>query len=215
VKAVALVAALLVASPALAETPLPPKKKTPDPPPPPSPPDPIVTDAQNANLESTARHRGMSLTLAAGGAFTVGVGIDNAVGRGGGGSLRFAGAAGNRFAFTAELATLQLLHRVEGTDQSGELLRDQAANVLLGIQFYLKGALWLRLAGGFGGYDTADPPGGKRTKPLVGPTGVVGAGFDIVRTRRLSVGLEYMSLGMINRDGILSGNVFMLDVSLE
>jgi hypothetical protein len=215
VKALALVAVVLVASPALAETPLPPKKKQPDPPPPPSPPDPIVSDAQNANLESTARHRGFSLTLAAGGAFTVGLGIDNSVGRGGGGSLRFGHVAGARYGFTAELATLQLLHRVEGTDDSGDLLRDQAANLLVGIQFYLKGALWLRLAGGFGGYDTADPPGGKPTKPLVGPSGILGAGFDIVRTRRLSIGLEYMSLGMINRDGLLSGNAFMLDVSLE
>jgi hypothetical protein len=56
------------------------------------------------------------------------------------------------------------------------------------------------------------PSGGST---LAGPAGVVGVGVDILRRRRLSFGLEYMSIGMINRDGFLSSNAFMVDLAIE
>jgi len=210
VKALALVV-LAAASPALAETPLPPKKKQPDPPPPPSPPDPIVVDAQNANLESTARHQGLFATFAVGGGFTVGLGIDNSVGRGPGASLRLAQTASERFAFTLEIASVVNLHQIKGTNVSGDLLQDRDTNLLIGLQFFVKNSLWLRTAGGIGGLD----PAGTTKRNLVGPAGLIGIGFDVVRTKRLSLGFEWMSIGMINRDGLLASNAFMLDVGLE
>jgi hypothetical protein len=209
VNRLALLAVLATASPALAETPLPPKKKRPDPPPPPSPPDPIVDQAKNGNLESINRHQGINVTVALGGGFTVGFGIDNAVGRGPSGTLRIATVASDKLAFTAEAITLTLLHRVEAT-MDAPLKRDQDSNLLLGLQYYVNPTLWLRVAGGLGGYQVADTP-----KALVGPAGLASGGVDVVRGKRWAVGLEFVSIAMLNRDGLLSSNAFLLALNFE
>src|SRR5438552_2690623 len=120
-----MVAVLACAAPVVAETPLPPKKKQPDPPPPPSPPDPIVEQAKDENLESTQRHQGMNVTLALGGGFTLGFGIDNVVNRGVTGTLRFATVASDKLAFTFEGVTLTLLHRLNTEMGDAPLKRDQ------------------------------------------------------------------------------------------
>jgi hypothetical protein len=185
------------------------KKIKPEPPPPPSPPDPIVEDARNSNLESTSRHQGFSLTLAGGGGFTVGFGIDNSVGRGPSGSLRFAHMAGERFAFTAELATVTLLHQAAGTSDNGEILQDQDTNLLVGLQFHANRTLWVRIAGGIGDYRPAK--GGN----LAGPSGLFGGGLDVYRFRRAAIGLEMMSIGLITRDGLLTSTAFMLALNIE
>ncbi len=205
----ALLLVCLATGSAAAETPVPPKTKQPDPPPAPSTPDPIVDDTENVNLESTARHQGLNLTFAIGGGLTVGFGIDNAVGRGGSGSLRVAEAASSRIAFTFELATLQLPHQIKAMGDSPIKL-DHDTNLLGGVQFYANRTLWLRLAGGIGVYQQADVDSALR-----GPVAAVGGGFDLVRTRRLAVGLEFMTTAMINRDGMLSTTAFMVDLQLE
>ncbi len=204
--ALASVAGLVLARPVLAETPVPPKQKEPDPPPPPSPPDPIVDAAADANLEPTDRHQGLNFTAALGAGFTVGIGIDNSVGRGPSASFRLASMARPRIALTAEIASVTLLHRQASM---GPIERDQDSNLLIGAQFYAKSSLWVRIAAGVGVYT---PSGGST---LAGPAGVVGVGVDILRRRRLSFGLEYMSIGMINRDGFLSSNAFMVDLAIE
>jgi len=209
VRALAVAVVLAAAAPARAETPVPPKSKEPDPPPPPSPPDPIVDSVRDANLESAARHQGRNVTLAIGGGFTIGFGIDNSVGRGGGFSARLAQVATPRIALTAEIAAVTLFHQVKGTQMSSDIKRDQDTNLMIGAQFYTAGSLWLRFATGFGVYKAADAP------QLAGPAGLLGAGFDIVRSRRVSFGAEFMTIGMINRDGLLSSNVFMFDLSIE
>lgn len=203
-----LVALLASAAPALAETPLPPKKKRPDPPPPPSPPDPIVESAKYANLESTNRHQGINLTFGLGGGFSVGFGIDSAVGRGVTGNLRIATVASEKFAFTAEAVSLTLLHRVEA--MGAPIKRDQDFNLLIGLQYYVNPTLWLRVAGGIGAYQIADAP-----KALAGPAGLAGGGVDIVRSKRLALGLEFLSVAMLNRDGVLSSNAFLLALNVE
>jgi len=204
--ALASVAGLVLARPVLAETPVPPKQREPDPPPPPSPPDPIVDTAADANLEPTERHQGLNFTAALGAGFTVGIGIGDSVGRGPSASFRLASIARPRVALTAEIASVTLLHRKAAM---GSIERDQDSNLLLGAQFYAKSSLWVRIAAGLGVYQ---PSGGST---LAGPAGLLGVGFDIVRRRRLSFGAEYMSIGMINRDGFLSSNAFMIDLAVE
>lgn len=188
---------------------------TPAPPPPPSPPDPVVAGSAQHGIEPTARHQGLSVTLALGGGLTVGVGIDSSVGRGPSGSLRIAHMAGERWAFTAEVANTTLLHRVKGTESgSGELRTDVGANLLFGVQLYVNRVLWLRGGLGLGSF-SIDEPDSMDAKILSGPSGVVGGGLDLVRFRRAAIGVEMMSLGMLNRDGLLTTTSFMLDLSIE
>jgi hypothetical protein len=185
------------------------KKIKPEPPPPPSPPDPIVSVAQNANLESTSRHAGLNFTVAGGGGFTVGFGIGDSVGRGPGVSFRLAYAASERFAWTVELASIAALHQVAGTSDNGEIERDVETALMTGLQFYVNRTLWVRIAGGIGGYQPSK--GGN----LGGPAGGFGGGFDVIRFRRAAIGLEMMSMGLITRDGLLTGTAFMLALNIE
>ncbi len=187
----------------------------PPPPPTPSPPDPVVTSSAQHSIESASRQQGFSVTLAFGGGLTVGVGIDCSVGRGPSGSLRFAHMAGERWAFTAEIANTTLLHQVKGTDSSGGTIRtDVGSNLLLGVQLYVNRVLWLRGGVGLGSFQIDDPDSMK-TKILGGPSGVAGGGLDLVRFRRVAIGVEMMSLGMLNRDGLLTTTAFMLDFTIE
>lgn len=187
----------------------------PEPPPPPSPPDPVVNSSQQHGIESTSRHQGFSLTLAVGGGLVVGFGIDSSVGRGPSGSLRFAHMAGDRFAFTAEVANITLLHQVKGSDNSaGPTRTDLGNNFLVGLQLHVNRSLWIRGAGGVGSFQV-DNPEPMKDRVLPGVSGVVGGGFDILRFRRASIGAEIMTLGMLNRDGLLTVTSFMLDFSIE
>jgi hypothetical protein len=187
----------------------------PAPPPPPSQPDPVVAASAQHGIESTSRHQGLSATLAIGGGLTVGVGIDSSVGRGPAGSLRIAHMAGERWAFTAEIANTTLLHRVKGTDSSsGDLRTDVGTNLLFGAQLYVNRVLWLRGGVGLGSF-SIDEPDSMDTRILAGPSGVVGGGLDLVRFRRAAIGVEMMSIGMLNRDGLLTTTSFMVDLSVE
>lgn len=186
----------------------------PEPPPPAPSPDPVVTSSAQHGLESGSRHQGLSLTLALGGGLTVGVSIDSSVGRGPSGSLRFAHMAGERWAFTAELATTTLLHQVKGTDMSGSVRTDLGNNFLVGAQLYVNRVLWLRAGVGLGSFKIDEPDPNKDTI-LPGPSGVVGGGLDLVRFRRVAIGVEMMSLGMVNREGLLTTTSFMLDLTIE
>lgn len=187
----------------------------PPPPPAPTPPDPVVTSSAQHSLESGSRHQGLSFTLAIGGGLTVGVGIDSSIGRGPSGSLRFAHMAGERWAFTAEIANTTLLHQVKGTDSSGGKIRtDVGSNLLVGVQLYVNRVLWLRGGVGLGSFQIAEVDS-MDTKILGGPSGVVGGGLDLVRFRRAAIGVEMMSLGMLNRDGLLTTTAFMLDLTIE
>lgn len=182
----------------------------PEPAPAPSPPDPVVTSSANHGLEGTSRHQGLNLTLALGGGLTVGVGIDSSIGRGPSGSARLSHMASERWAFVFEIANTTLLHK-GGTD--GKTRTDVGNNVLFGAQLYANRVLWLRTGVGFGSFQIDD--GTDMGTRLRGPVGVVGGGFDLVRFRRIAIGLETMGLGMINRDGLLTSMSFMLDLSIE
>ncbi|MBA2539475.1 MAG: hypothetical protein H0V17_07570 [Deltaproteobacteria bacterium] len=180
----------------------------PEPPPPPSPADPIVDHAASHGLESTSRHQGFNFTAALGGGLTVGIDISGSVGRGPAGSFRFAHTASEQLAFTAELISVTLIRQIKGTDGSNRTETDQGSGLLLGTQFYVNRSLWLRLAAGISSMKFDD-------NTLVGPTGLAGGGVDILRFRRVAIGVEMMSIGQINRDGLLTTTAFMLDVSIE
>jgi len=180
----------------------------PEPPPPPSPADPIVNASGAHGLESTSRHQGFNFTAALGGGLTIGIDIAGSVGRGPAGSFRFAHAASEKFAFTAELVSITLLRQIKGTDGTTETNTDQGSGALLGMQFYVNRTLWLRLATGISSMQFDDAT-------LVGPTGLAGGGLDILRFRRAAIGVEMMSIGQINRDGLLTTTAFMLDLSIE
>lgn len=177
-------------------------------------PDPAAVDAADANLESTARRQGLSLTFAVGGGVTLGFGIDNAVGRGGSGSFRLGKVANSRAVVTLEVAGVALFHAVKTTTGKSELHTNQDSNVLVGMQYYVNPSLWVRGAVGIGGYKTSELSPADEVR-LLGPAGAIGAGVDLVRWRRAAIGLEFMTISMINRDGILSSSGFMLDLSVD
>ncbi len=187
----------------------------PEPPPPPSPPDPVVSSSALHGIESTSRQQGLNVTLALGGGLVVGVGIDSSVGRGPSGSLRIARMAGERWAFNFEAANITLLHQVKADDGSkGPARTDLGNNLLVGIQLYVNRSLWIRGGGGLGTF-TVDDPSSMDPKLFPGVSGVVGGGFDVVRFGRAAIGVETMSLGMLNRDGLLTVTSFMLDLTIE
>ena len=183
----------------------------PAPPPPPSPPDPIVQQSGMHGVESTARHQGYHVTLAVGGGLSVGIGLDNSIGRGPSASLRLGRMAGERLAFTVELANITLLRKA-GSD--GPTRTDLGNNFLIGTQLYVNRTLWLRLGVGVGSFIVDN--GSMMDKPIFsGPSGVAGGGLDLIRFRRAAIGFEVMSLGMIVNHGLLTNTAFMLDVSIE
>lgn len=195
----ALLAALvLAASPALADEP---------------PPDPAVTEAAEANLLPAGTRENVVLTAAVGGSLTIGLGINDAVGRGGSLSLRLGKVANARWLVTVELATYALLHRFAGT-----LHTNTEATLQVGGQYYVRPKLWLRFAGGVGFYRgemVLLESGARGRQELRGLAGTVGAGLDLVRWGRVIVGLELASTGLATRDGLLSSSALLLGLSLD
>jgi hypothetical protein len=187
----------------------------PAPPPPPAKPDPIVERAAAHGVEPKGRHQGFNFTAALGGGLTVGVGIDDSVGRGPSGSFRFANAASEHFAFVAEVVSVTMFHQVRGTDESaGPTRTDQGNAFLLGMQFYVNRSLWLRVGGGIGGFRFDEGPNVDPTI-LPGLGGVGGGGFDLVRWKKTAIGIEMMTFALATRDGLLTTTAFMLDFSIE
>jgi len=178
-------------------------------------PDPAVAAAGEANLEPTERHQGLSFALALGGGFTLGFGIDDSVGRGGAGSLRLGQAATPRSAITLEVAAAALFHAVKTTSGETTTRTNNDSNLLVGAQYFLGPGLWLRAAVGFGVYRARSVGPSADDVTLFGPSGVVGAGVDLVRRHRTAIGFELMSIGMLNREGLLSSNGFMLNLSVD
>ena len=172
-------------------------------------PDPSALDAADANLETKARRSGRSLTLAAGGGLTVGFGIEDAVGRGPAASLRLGQVATARTVLTIEIASVTQLGASSGDRRSLD------TNLLLGAQYYVTSALWVRLAGGIGTF-RGDTVGTSAVDvSLAGPAGAFGAGLDLVRWRRVAIGMEMISIAMLNREGMLSSSGLLLNVSVD
>jgi hypothetical protein len=189
-------------------------------------PDPAAIQAGDANLESQAPRKGLVFTFAAGGGVTLGFGVRDSTGTGGAALLRLAHVATPRTLVTLELTGSGLLHQVKegmGTDAETTTYVNQVTNILVGAQIYANPALWFRIAGGFGRYfgdhvTLESKPGQPRRIGdirLAGPAVSVGAGVDFVRLKRVRLGVELLSTGMINREGMLSSGGFLFGITVD
>lgn len=189
-----------------------------DPPPSEPAPDPAVAAAGEANLESTAPRRGIMVTLATGGAVSVGLGMKNATAQGGAATLRLGQVATPRTVIGIELVLAALFFDVEPGD-GGSLYRTDAGNLLVSAQYYVNPALWIRGAVGVGRYSgderIIDDLIVRRRIRLLGPSGSVGAGIDVVRLKRFRASFEVSSTAMVNRDGVLSSNALLLGLTVD
>jgi hypothetical protein len=203
------------------------------------PPDPSAVEAGDSNLESISRRKGRNLTFALGGGRTIGFGVADAVGTGGSVSLRLAQVASASTLITVELGGVVLVHEVKKVDDFTtcathlDQITNQDTNVAVGAQFYINRSLWIRGATGFGIYHGNDiaPTGGMKvncpdgTMPtlptgykqlkLAGPVGIAGVGLELAQFKRWSLGIEIMSIGMLNREGLLSSTGVMIDAIIE
>jgi hypothetical protein len=180
--------------------------------------DRAAREAGESNLESDERHQNKNITLALGGGLTVGMGIDDAVGSGGSGSLRLAQMASRRMAFTLETTTIFLRHSVKTSTEMNEVKENVDTNLMIGLQFYVNRSLWLRTATGLGVFVAKgiEGDGGiKRDVTLSGPAVLIGAGLDVIRLRRMSFGLEMIGIGMANREGLLTSGGLLLNFCVE
>lgn len=177
-----------------------------------------VTVAGDANLESESAHHDSYVTLALGGGLTIGYGIRDSIGRGGAGSFRVGNMMSQQGMLTLELAGVALLHAVETSSGNSELKTNQDTNLLIGLQYFLATSFWIRGGVGLGIYKGVSVQLGNGTRgdvTLVGPAGVLGGGIDVIRWGPASIGVEMMSIAMLNRDGILSSGGLMLNLSID
>ena len=140
--------------------------------------------------------------------------MDNATGQGGAATIRLAHVATRRSTVAVEIVGAALFFGVAGT-----LYQTSAANFLLSAQYYVNPALWLRAGAGWGRYAGNE----LRMEDLImrprfrlaGPAGSMGAGIDLIRLKRFRAGVEFSSTAMVNRDGILSSNSFLLALAID
>lgn len=203
------------AKPALAPAPTPAPRLEPK-------PDPAALDVGEANLESLATRKGLIFTLALGGSVSVGLGMKNATARGGAFTLRIAHVASPRTVLAVEIVGSALFFSV-----SKASYRTDAQSFMVAGQLYVNPALWLRGAVGIGRYageelkldvmvgDQLEEKVFRDRVRLAGPAGSAGAGIDVLRYKRLRASLEVCSTAMLNRDGILSSNAFLIGLSLD
>lgn len=171
------------------------------------PPDPAVEEAGDANLESTAGRRGVTLSASFGGGMIVGFGIDDSAGRGGAVSLRLGHVATPRTVITVGVDVTLALHQPRG----GALQTNTNTDVLVGAQHYVNPSLWLRFGGGLGVYqirgivigEVNSMPVYGEPRTLIGPAALAGIGLDIARFKWAVLGIEAATTAMVNRDGLL------------
>lgn len=177
------------------------------------PPDPAVAAASEANLESRSWRDNIIVTFGVGASFTLGFGIEDAVGRGGSTTLRIGKVASPSWLVTLEVSTYALLHSF-----SNKLYTNTEATLLVGGQYYVRPKLWLRIAGGVGFYRgemVALETGGRGDQRLAGLASTVGGGLDLKRWGRFGFGLELASTALLTRDGLLSSNGMLLTAVID
>jgi hypothetical protein len=180
------------------------------------PPDSAAADTADANLESTATRRGMTLAAALGGGFIAGFGIDNSVGRGGAVAFRIGRVATPRTVITLELDIAVLLHK--RSDMS-PVDANSNAELFAGAQYFVSSGLSLRLGGGFGAYTARGivdqtMPMKTRDDTTIGPAVLGGIGVELARIKWAVIGLEATTTAMIN-SGVLLGSSLKLGLSIE
>lgn len=202
----AVVAGLVAATTAHAQTPA-------SPPPASEPPDPAVEEAGDANLESTAQRRGMTFAAAVGGGLIAGFGIEDSVGRGGALSLRLGRVATPHTVIVFEFDGAVALHK----PAMGSTEANTNVDLLAGAQYYASPSLWLRLGGGVGVYQARGVVvmmGIPRDRTTIGPAVLGGIGVDVVRLKWAVFGIEASTSAMIN-GGVLLGSSLKLGLSFD
>ncbi len=163
-----------------------------------SKPDPAAEEkASEANLKSNAPREGVTISAVLGGATFVGIGTQNAVGRGAAVSVRLGHVATPHTIITFEANAMNMAHEIAKT----VYLNTQAA-ALVGAQVYTSPSLWLRGAGGLAAFGRtgADPT---MNSTLVGPAALFGIGVDILRRHFFTLDLQLASIAMVNSEGVL------------
>jgi hypothetical protein len=179
-------------------------------------PDPAVEDAADANLESTANRRGLTFAASVGGGLTVGFGIDGSTGRGGSFDLRLGHVATPRTLITFEVGASIALHGVKNMMMSA-IYTNTDTNLLAGAQYYVNQSLWLRFAGGIGGYQASHvrlSDGSLGDVQQVGPAVLGGIGLDVARFKWAVFGVEIGTSAMIHK-GVLIASDLRVGVAFD
>jgi hypothetical protein len=165
----------LLAAPAFADTP---------------PPDARAVQAgEDANLVSDAPRAGVTFSAALGGALVLGgngnnIG-DTGVGRGVALSFRVGHVATRDTVITLEFTGGSRFH--EASVSGSPLYHDDDFNLLAGALVYITPSVWLRGSAGLSVISFDDSAG---IMPRAGVAGLGGIGIDIVRWRKLVLGIE-------------------------
>lgn len=163
------------------------------------PPDPRAVEAgEQANLVSDAPRSGTVLAFGLGGDLMLGgngsAAGDVGVGDGVALSFRVGHVATRDTVITFELAYGSRLH---GSNLKGApVLRDDDVNLMAGALVYVAPRIWFRGAGGLS-LITFDASGTSNIKPHGGVAGLGGVGIDLVRWRKLVLGIEGWGLTSI------------------
>jgi hypothetical protein len=159
--------------------------------------------ATEANLESIAPREGVTISAALGGATFFGLGTQNAVGRGGQGSLRLGHVATPRTIITFELTFMNMLH-----EENKQVFTNTEASLLAGAQRYTSQSLWLRGAAGASAFVRTGLPGSNST--LIGPSALFAIGLDLLRRHLFTLDLQLTTIGMANSEGVVATIGFAL-----
>ncbi|MBA3539773.1 MAG: hypothetical protein H0T79_09095, partial [Deltaproteobacteria bacterium] len=128
----------------------------------------------------------------------------------GSGSLRLARVMTPTWLLTLELTGTALLHKAAVENRT---LVNNASGALLGGQYFVGPAFWIRGAAGLGVFALRfDDP--MEDRDLLGPATLGGAGLDLARFRHVSIGVEGYTLLLFNREGAVASTSFLLDVSI-
>lgn len=177
--------------------------------------EPALASVGDANLEPTRPQRDVQVTLAIGGSINFGIGVEDVGGNGGSGSLRVARRMTPSWMATLEIAGAAVLHKIEA-DKS-ETYTNNSNGFMVGFQYYVNRAFWIRGASGIGGYvarQTRLDGMNAVDDTLFGLASLGGGGIEFVRRKHFAVGVELFVLNQINRLGAITSGAILLDVSV-
>jgi hypothetical protein len=172
-------------------------------------PDPAAERAADANLESIEHRQGIVFGAALGPSVTIGGGT----GTGGDLALRIGHVATPTTVLDFVLGGSAQFHK----DLNKQLVANNLTYALVGAQYWVARALWLRIGAGGGTYHCNEclMDGSPKNTKRAGPAGGVGAGVDLVRYHGVVLDLEVYSIGVISRDGFLTTSGMSLGLSFD
>lgn len=179
--------------------------------------DPAVAQAADANLETTANRRGMTVAVALGGGQLAGFGIDDSVGRGGAFSLRLGHVATPNTVLGLALEVSAVLHR---TTQMADATANTNTCLLVGGQRYINPSLWLRFGAGPAIYAAREVsvkgmPGVYTDRTTWGASALLGLGLDFWRYRWAVFDVEAAGVVTATSGGLLIATTASVGVSFD